>query len=214
MADFTSTTPAKTTIVRSPASGPDPANTLAYITCQVPGVDIGLTGGWVTWTHRFRTEFKIDGFQQQNHDWYVANTIVSATAMLRFLNTTTDLIFAFGVDTIEPALAQDGTLEFELGQSNYIDDEAILFGGGEAVFEARVSAYILCFEPRTEPPRAGRQFGQWAKERIAYEHVRRKSGARPFDIKAAHDSLITLRPTASSRGDAKVEQRRRPCEDD
>jgi hypothetical protein len=199
---FVSKNAAKTTLVRSPIKGPEPANTLVYLTCVTPGVEIGLTGGWVTWTHEFRTEFKLDGFQQQNHDWYLRNTVVSATAMLRFLNTTTDLIFAFGVDTVEPKLEQDGTLAFVLGQANYLDDEAILFGGGEAVFEARVSAYVLCYEPRVEPPPWGSQIGRWALDQPFHEVVSRsktRAGLTIRDSVAAGVRCLSTSRTTPNR---------------
>jgi hypothetical protein len=198
MNHFVSKKAAKTTFVRSPITGPEPANTLVYLTCVTPGVEIGLSGGWVTWTHAFQTEFKIDGFQQQNYDWYVQNTVVSATAMLRFLNTTTDLIFAFGVDTVEPALEKDGALGFVLGQANYIDDEAILFGGGEAVFEVRVSAYVLCYEPRVEPPPRGSLKGRWAPTQPFYELMRRKEATGAAAIKESSAAGVICRGAAPS----------------
>ena len=206
MNHFVSTKAAKTTFVRSPIAGPDPANTLVYLTCVTPGVEIGLTGGWVTWTHEFQTEFRIDGFQQQNFEWYVQNTVVSATAMLRFLNTTTDLIFAFGVDAVEPKLEKDGTLGFVLSQANYIDDEAILFGGGEATFEVRVSAYVLCYEPRVEPPRRGAQIGRWALAQPFYEFTRRQSAAA-LAIKESAGSGVRCRGSS-------VHSPPSPCRDD
>jgi hypothetical protein len=208
MNHFVSKKAAKTTFVRSPITGPEPANTLVYLTCTTPGVEIGLTGGWVTWTHAFQTEFRIDGFQQQNYDWYVENTVVSATAMLRFLNTTTDLIFAFGVDTVEPALEKDGTLGFVLGQANYIDDEAILFGGGEAVFEVRVSAYVLCHEPRVEPPPAGTLKGRWALTQPFYEFTRRKSRSDLVAIKESDATGVIC------RGAVRAPLPPRPCRED
>jgi hypothetical protein len=157
-------TAAKTRIIRTPAAGPDPANTLVHLECRVPGIDVKASLGVAARTEiEFRTEFKIDGFSQQKHEWYVENTLVSATAMLRFLNTTTDLTFTFATDRLEPFLAPDGTLCFVCEQATYVDDEALFPPAGVAIMGAAVSAYVLCFEPRAETPPSGRQRGIWAR---------------------------------------------------
>jgi hypothetical protein len=162
-------------MIRTPASGPEPANTLAYIAGKARGNDqSGILGRWDRVALKFRTEFKIDGFVQAQLEWYKANTLVSATAMLRFLNTTTDLQFGFAIDRVEHFIDPDGTLGFVCEQACFADDDAWFGGGEEIVFNYALSAWILLYEPRTERPPPGRQrpsslyvekVGRWSETR-------------------------------------------------
>lgn len=155
-------TPIKTRLIRTRAAGPEPANTLVYLTCDAPGADSSPEPGRAIRVEiEFLTEFRIDGYHQQNHDWYVANTIVSATAMLRLLHTPTDVIFVFAVDRIEPFLALDGTLGFVCQVAGLLDDKAVFPPSLFSVFGIAVSAYVLCYEPRVETPPRGNQRGSW-----------------------------------------------------
>ena len=174
-------TPVHTRILRTPAVGPDPLNTLVYIDCEVAGAEgHGQFGKWYGVRDQFKTEFRIDGFQQQNYDWYVENTLVSATAMLRLFTTTTDLRFSGGLDAITPSLAQDGTLEFETLWSIFVDDEAWFPESGNSLaMSFRISAYVLCHEPRTETPPGGRQLPYWGRFTDTTVSRRRKSVFAP-----------------------------------
>ena len=154
----------QTSMIRTPVAGPAPANTLVYLS----GIADGLRGSAPlgTWTRmdvKFRTQFRLDGYQQKHHERHEQNTIVSATAMLRLLNTTTDLSFTFAADAIEPFLDPDGTLGFTIAYAHYVDDEAVFGPSVSSVFSAAVSAYVLCYEPETEPPPAGWQTGRWVQ---------------------------------------------------
>lgn len=157
--------PVKTQIIRTHAAGPEPANTLVYLRCRIGGVDVRAGNGQSARVEvEFPTEFRIDGYQQSRHDWFEQNTLVSATAALRFLNTTTDLIFTLAIDRIEPFLKPDGVLGFVCTIASIIDDEAIIFGPNyEVVMSGDVSAYVLCYEPQTELPPSGAQRSRWAK---------------------------------------------------
>ncbi len=158
----------KASYIRTPAAGPEPANTLVYLRCPVAGVDVfGTSPEYRAFDIHFKTDFRIDGYLQAQHEWYEASTQVSATAMFRKLNTTTDLEIQLSVESVEPFLDTDGSIGFVVRQSSAVDDEAILFGGGEVVVEATVSAYILCYEPRPELPPSGTQKTKWYRERLA-----------------------------------------------
>ena len=109
------------------------------------------------------TEFRIDGYQQSQFEWYKANTLVSATASLKFISTTTDLSFRMAVDFVEPDLRQhDGTLAFKVGLGAWMQDDAWFGGYEELVMTASLTAYVLCFEPRAERPKSGTQRTPWA----------------------------------------------------
>jgi hypothetical protein len=157
-------TPIHTRIIRTPAAGPEPANTLVYLECRTAGFDsltheLGTTGRAES---EFATEFRLDGYKQSRHEWYLENTIVSATVMLRALNTDTDLSFLIAVDRIEPILGLDGTLSFVCEIALRIDDEAWFPPNSSVTVGAALSAYVLCWEPRADVPPSGRQRGSWA----------------------------------------------------
>ena len=174
--------PMKTRMIRTPVTGPDPANTLVHLEGKARAFEEhGASYG--DWHHddvEFRTEFRIDGYQQSIHDWYEENTHVSATAMLRMLNTETDLIFAFAVDALEPFLDLDGTLGFTASFRQFIDDDAWFPDSGLMTqMGVTISAYVLCFEPRPERPPSGRQLAVWGpRDRIERDVVLPKAGAK------------------------------------
>ncbi len=172
--------PVTTHIIRSAAAGPQPCNTLVFLTCRVPGIDVGTVNGETTRSRlKFQTEFKLDGYVQSEYDWYVANTLVSATASLRFLNTTTDLTFLMAVDTVEPEIQQlDGSLAFYCRLAARMEDDAWFRGREELVIQATLAAYVLCYEPRVERPPSGDQRTPWAlgvSEGIKFTELHRKS---------------------------------------
>lgn len=156
--------PMRTRMIRTPVTGPDPANTLVHLEGKARGFDqMGTFGRMHREDIHFRTELQIDGYEQARHDWYLDNTLVSATAMLRMLNTETDHIFTFAVDAVAPVLELDGTLAFVVSLAQLIDDEAIFPSTGVmAQMGVTISAYVLCTEPRAERPPSGRQRGIWA----------------------------------------------------
>lgn len=157
-------TPVETRIIRSAATGPEPCNTLAFLRCLVPGLDVPVGNDeHVRSTLHFMTEFRIDGYQQSQFEWYKANTLVSATASLKFISTTTDLSFRMAVDVVEPDLRQhDGTLAFKVGLGAWMQDDAWFGGYEELVMTVSLTAYVLCFEPRAERPKPGTQRTPWA----------------------------------------------------
>jgi hypothetical protein len=150
--------PMRTRMIRTPATGPEPANKLAYIAGGASGYAKPIKWGrWDRVAFKFNTEFKIDGFAQSQLEWYEQNTLVSATAMLRFLNTTTDLQFGFAVDRVTHFIAPDGTLGFICEEATFADNDAIFGGGEEIAWTYALSAWVLLFEPRIERPAPGKQ---------------------------------------------------------
>lgn len=154
----------ETRIIRTPAAGPEPCNTLAFLRCLVPGMDVGVTedGQTARTVVSFQTEFRLDGYLQSEFDWYKANTLVSATAALKLLNTTTDLTFMLAVEKVEPELRQlDGSLAFHVTCAAMMQNDDIFPGYEEVVLTASLTAYVLCFEPRAERPPSGGQRTPW-----------------------------------------------------
>ena len=181
---------AKTKIIRTPATGPEPANQLVFLRCRVPGADVGVAvdDQLVQWESHFLTEFRLDGYTQANFDWYVENTLVSATASLKLMNTTTDLTFLLGIDTVEPELEQrDGTLGFRCRLAAKFQNDAIFASREEIALVATLTAYVLCWEPRAAVPPGGRQRTPWA--------TRVSDGIRYTDA---------IRPTRARRGTAEL----------
>jgi hypothetical protein len=143
--------PVFTEFIRIPAAGPDPCNTLAFLRCSggavatppTPGRG-GLRAGF-----RFETRFRIDGFQQSKYNWYLANTLVSATAHLRDIRASTDMTFQLSVESVTPHLSPDGVIGFDcqlVGEGEVNEEVHVGYG---------VSAYVLLYEPRVELPRPG-----------------------------------------------------------
>lgn len=183
-------TPVDTRIIRSAATGPKPCNTLVFLRCLVPGLDVPVANDeQVRSTLHFMTEFKLDGYVQSEFEWYKANTLVSATASLKLINTTTDLSFRMAVDSVEPDLRQhDGTLAFKVSLGAWMQDDAWFGGGEELVLTASLTAYVLCFEPRAERPPSGTQRTPWVlpvREGIKWSEVLTKRITPKKDATAA-----------------------------
>lgn len=153
----------ETKIIRTAAAGPEPCNTLVFLQCRVPGIDVPVQNDErVSSRIRFQTEFRLDGYLQAKYDWYKDNTLISATASLKALNTTTDLSFMMAADYVEPILQQlDGSLAFDVGLAGWFQDDS-WFESNEIALTATLTAYVLCYEPREERPTAGIQRTPWA----------------------------------------------------
>jgi len=96
-------------------------------------------------------------------EWRASSPWVGWAGNLRFLNTTTDLSFLMAVDSVTPELQQlDGSLAFEVSLAAWYQNDAFFAGDTELVLTASLTAYVLCFEPRTERPRSGFQRTPWA----------------------------------------------------
>jgi hypothetical protein len=149
--------PMKVAMIRTPVVGPAPANTLAYISGLARGDNVpGVSGRWDRVALRIRTSFRIDGYTQANHAWHEANTLVSATAMLRWLETSVDMTFGFGIDRVSHFIDDDGTLGFMFEQS-LLGAPDTLFSRESIALNYALSAWILLFEPVTQMPPAGLQ---------------------------------------------------------
>jgi hypothetical protein len=194
---------APTEIIRTPAAGPEPANTLVFLRCLIPWVPNDPQAG-NTWRGPFDfwTQFRLDGYLQRDYDWHLANMVVSATGEIQHLASSTDLQFGAGVESIAPRLNQtDGVLGFSCGLFGKVDDDAI-FTQGYISFAVTISAWVLCYEPRAAaPPPTGGQRTPWAAAlpegpRLV-EYIRRQSPA----------FAAVARP-------ARSEPRRDPCERD
>ncbi|GJG94055.1 hypothetical protein [Cupriavidus pauculus] len=205
MADIQST--AKTEIIRSPAQGPEPCNTLVYLRCWARGIDVPLVSGEpVRSKIRFQTEFRIDGYLQSHYDWYKENTLASATATLRFLNTTTDLSFLMAVDSVTPDLQQlDGRLSFDVDVAAWFENDAWFGGHEDLVLVACLSAYVLCFEPRTERPASGAQRTPWA---VAFEQGPKLSDVLGKRVRPKASNAVPCEPGLAN-APAKARRRRR-----
>lgn len=157
--------PVETRILRLPAAGPEPANTLVHLHCLIAGVDeYTLYGTDSHFRVKFSTKFAIAGYDQRFYEWYLDTTEVSATAMLRHMSATTDFIFTIRIDDIEPFIDfATGVLGFVVSLRSLVDDEA-WFPESNNVFitEGMVSAWILCWEPGAARPRGGARRTKWA----------------------------------------------------
>lgn len=155
----------ETRMIRTPVTGPEPCNTLVFLRCLVGWGERHLGfNNLVRDVIPVQTDFRIDGYQQAQYDWYLDNTQVSATCSLKVLETTTDLSFLFAVDRVEPVLSQlDGRLGFNVHLAAWGDDDALFAGSPEMGMTVTLTAYVLCFEPRAEaPPPSGSQRTPWA----------------------------------------------------
>jgi hypothetical protein len=155
--------PIDTRMIRTRATGPEPCNTLVFLRCLHPGLGVGVPNDELTRsTIRLQTAFRPDGYAQAQYPWYRDNTLVSATASLKLINTTTDLSFLFAVDAITPVLSEvDGGLGFDLDLASWFQNDA-LFGAAELAMTVAITAYVLCYEPRSERPPSGSQRTNWA----------------------------------------------------
>ena len=154
----------ETRMIRTPVTGPEPCNTLVFLRCLVPGVDV-TTGNSdvVRGTVPLQTTFRLDGYLQSQYRWYRDNTLVSASCSLKLLNTVTDLSFLFAVDRVEPVLSEaDGGLGFDVDLASWAEDDALFSSGEKLAMTVCLTAYVLCYEPRAERPPSGSQRGTWA----------------------------------------------------
>jgi hypothetical protein len=158
---YTYPKPVGTEIIRAPASGPKPCNTLAFIRCNgAAGTYLTSYGDLFRYKIRFTTKFQIDGFTQANLVWYQENTLVSATAFIRLLNLTSDMSFVFAVDSVQPFIDDDGKLGFECQLGMQVADAGFFEKEADSAFSYTVSAYVLLYEPREEPPPPSVNFGK------------------------------------------------------
>lgn len=75
------------------------------------------------------------------------------------MNISTDAAFVFAIDTIAADVTDDGRLAFEVQLASQIPELGILTKEIDAAYHYEVSAYVLMYEPRVEPPPPG-NFGQ------------------------------------------------------
>jgi hypothetical protein len=154
--------PVPTEMIRTPATGPAPANTLAFLRCRGSGADIQIgVEQIVKFEVEFKSKFKIDGYQQQKHDWYLQNTKISATGVVRLLNTITDLEFLFAMDTVDPFIDLDGVIGFNCQVGLQIDGVGFFVREPVIDFSFNVSAYVLLYEPRVDLPPSGSTRQPW-----------------------------------------------------
>lgn len=152
-----------TDIIRIPASGPRPANVLAYLRCRASGEDIDSNGlSSFRFTRQFKTEFVIKGFVPAQYQWYLDNVQVSATAMLRIFSTTTDLSFTVAIDEVEPSLDYDGRLGFRCAFGVAASGIDWFEKTAEMDITCDVSAYVLLHEPVESLPPSGKFRPKWA----------------------------------------------------
>ena len=151
---FENETLVKTRWIRTHVSGPKPCNTLAFLRCRIAGMPYPYFAGELyRYRVRFTTDFEIGDYKQANYQWYQSNTLISAAAVIRSLNTTTDFQFIAAVESIAAGIRQgDGKLQFEIQHAN-------LMSGGDVndsiVYYADLTAYVLLYEPREELPAPG-----------------------------------------------------------
>jgi hypothetical protein len=154
--------PVHTDIIRILASGPSPANTLVFLSCRASGADISISRtDLVRFEVEFKTKLHIDGFKQAQYEWYVDNTKVSATGMIRLANTTTDMEFLVALDNIQSFLDLDGGLGFKCQFGLRIDGLGLLERTAGIDMVCDVCAYLLVFEPVTQMLHSGRWGKQW-----------------------------------------------------
>lgn len=157
MKTFDVPAPVETAVIRTPAAGPEPLNTLAFVRCAGAGVEIDTDRSDELFTYRvhFLSKFQIAGFTQTNIDWYRANTLVSATAVVNLYNATNDTNFACAVDAVAPFIDLTGALGFDVDLAHLVGPLGVLEHELDVSFDFKVSAYVLLFEPITEMPRFG-----------------------------------------------------------
>jgi hypothetical protein len=165
--------PVPTDIIRTQAFGPKPANTLVFLKCRASGADIATNRtGLLQFEVEFKSKFRIDGYLQAKHDWYLANTRVSATGMIRLASTTTDCEFLMALDSVDSFIDElDGVLGFKCGFALQIDGLGFFEESAGIDLVCDVCAYVLVFEPQVELPPSGR-FGQpWRYDPHQFERA-------------------------------------------
>jgi hypothetical protein len=193
---------AETRIIRLPAAGPEPANTLVHLHCRIPGVkERGLYGSDSRFELEFETAYVIAGYDQRFHDWYVENTQISATAMFRKLDATTDFIFTIALDEVRPFISfKTGAIGFVVTQASIVDDEAWFpESNNEFVMGGSVSAWILAWEPPVQRPPSGVQRSQWIVGSV--ESVVKPKRSRLIETAAGSESRITPKQPPGRRSD-------------
>jgi hypothetical protein len=193
--------PVPTDMIRTPVAGPQPANTLAFIQCRASGADIATSSDDLTqFTVEFKSEFRIDGYLQAKHDWYLANTFISATGMLRVLSTTTDFEFVIALDSVDPFIDQDGVVGFNCGFGLQLDGLGFFEKSAGIDMTCNVCAYILLYEPVVERPPSGKKQSQWM-----YDPVKADEAIRITALKRAQRSALAT-------GESRV-PKKRSCHD-
>jgi hypothetical protein len=203
METHTDPVPIRTDMIRTPVTGPKPANTLVFLQCRASGADMGMRSfDLIRYRVRFKSQFQIDGYAQARNDWYQANTLISATGMLRVASTTTDFEFLMALDSVEPFLDLDGGIGFEIQVGFQIDGVGLLDKDVEMDVTFNVCAYALVYEPRAELPPSGQQRQRWRRHpdeiELAGGAARRASGSvAPFSrltLKAVGSKQAARRP--------------------
>lgn len=146
-------TPVSVEAIRTHVRGPKPCNTLAFIRCKGLGKAHRtlFPDDYARYKLRFTTEFEIHGFAPANHEWYRENTLVSASAVITKLNVSPDCAFTFAFESIAADVDHKGRIVFE----TQIMTDALADGYASLDATIFVSAYVLLFEPRPEPPPPG-----------------------------------------------------------
>ncbi|HEX2853748.1 MAG TPA: hypothetical protein VHO24_10960 [Opitutaceae bacterium] len=198
--------PIATDIIRTPVAGPQPANTLAFIQCRASGADIATSSDDLTqFTVEFKSKFQIDGYLQAKHDWYLANTFISATGMLRVLSTTTDFEFVIALDSVDPFIDLDGMVGFTCGFGLQLDGLGFFEKSAALDMTCNVCAYILLYEPVAERPPSGKKLSQWL-----YDPVKADEAIRIANSKRAERSAIAAADSRVSRPERRLKG---PCHD-
>jgi hypothetical protein len=166
MREFTLKKLMNVSMIRTPVTGPAPANTLAYISGKFWGEQLaGTRGEWDRVALTVNSDFRIDGYTQANHEWHEANAIVSATAMPRWLETSVDMHFGLSIDNLSYVWNRDGTLSFVVEMGIFGDPDT-WFTAESAAIGGSISAWILLYEPQTEMPPTGWQRPQMLRASI------------------------------------------------
>jgi len=212
MQTFNVPTPVETEVIRTSASGPEPFNTLAFMRCAGAGVEIDTDRADTLFTYRvhFLSKFQIDGFTQANIDWYRANTLVSATAVVNLYNATNDTNLVCAVDAVAPFIDLTGALGFDVDLAHLVGALGVFEHELDIAFDFKVSAYVLLFEPRREMPRFGgvrrlEAFSpSWPWQPMPNTKIQRSAPADRARIRVT-------RPLAESQSDEVQPCRRRPA---
>ena len=208
--------PVRATVIRTPVVGPSPANVLAYLRCRASGADVHASiadiGVRITWETQFKTDFEISGYLPAQRDWYLQNTQVSATGMLRVFSSTTDLSFTAALDSVAPFIDTDGKLGFVCAFGFFAD--AFNLGRQDGIdMTIDLSAYVLLFEQAQERPRSARLGQRWVATKDEHDFIRELdhwlpgvgiSGSGPqesrLDVALNANHITTLRLTPTSGG--------------
>ena len=144
--------PVTSKFVRIPIIGPKPWNQLVFLRCD--GWGRFYTGNKLfRYRMRFSSQFKIDDFEQQGHDWYQAHTYISATGFCCRSSLNTELTFIGAVENVKGYVDPAGRIGFETQIAMYHSASEIFEERASMTFGYSVSAYVLLYEkPPTPPP--------------------------------------------------------------